>query len=45
MGLTTGIDLAKLMTTRKILAAHIPPKHLTGHLHEAGIPKALRSVA
>jgi hydroxymethylglutaryl-CoA lyase len=45
MGLSTGIDLAKLMATRDILKAHIAPEHLTGHLHEAGIPKALRSVA
>ena len=45
MGLSTGIDLARLMATREILQAHIPAKHLTGHLHEAGIPKALRSVA
>jgi hydroxymethylglutaryl-CoA lyase len=45
MGLTTGIDLDRLMATRPILSAHIPAKHLTGHLHEAGIPKALRRVA
>jgi hydroxymethylglutaryl-CoA lyase len=45
MGLSTGIDLARLMATREILKAHIPAKHLTGHLHEAGIPRALRSVA
>jgi len=45
MGLSTGIDLDRLMTTREILAAHIPAKHLTGHLHEAGIPKALRRAA
>jgi hydroxymethylglutaryl-CoA lyase len=45
MGLTTGIDLAQLMATRQILAQHIPARHLTGHLHEAGIPKALRRAA
>jgi hydroxymethylglutaryl-CoA lyase len=45
MGLTTGIDLAKLMATRAILAKHIPAAQLTGHLHEAGIPKALRRAA
>ena len=45
MGLATGIDLDRLMATRAILAAHIPAKHLTGHLHEAGIPKALRRIA
>ncbi len=42
MGLRTGIDLARLMETRAILAQHVPAKELTGHLHEAGIPRALR---
>lgn len=42
MGFRTGIDLDKLMSTRQLLARHIEPRHLTGHLHEAGIPKALR---
>ncbi|RXH02815.1 hydroxymethylglutaryl-CoA lyase [Bradyrhizobium vignae] len=45
MGLSTGIDLDRLMQTREILARHIPAKHLTGHLHEAGVPKVLRSAA
>jgi hydroxymethylglutaryl-CoA lyase len=45
MGLSTGIDLDRLMTTRALLSAHIPARHLTGHLHEAGIPQALRRVA
>lgn len=45
MGLSTGIDLDRLMQTREILARHIPDKHLTGHLHEAGIPKVLRRAA
>jgi hydroxymethylglutaryl-CoA lyase len=45
MGLSTGIDLDRLMATRAILTTHIPAKHLTGHLHEAGIPKALWRVA
>ncbi|MCP3459450.1 hydroxymethylglutaryl-CoA lyase [Bradyrhizobium sp. CCGUVB23] len=45
MGLSTGIDLDRLMQTREILARHIPAKHLTGHLHEAGIPKVLRRAA
>ncbi|SDI90651.1 hydroxymethylglutaryl-CoA lyase [Bradyrhizobium sp. Rc2d] len=45
MGFSTGIDLDRLMQTREILARHIPAKHLTGHLHEAGIPKVLRSAA
>ncbi|WP_407192832.1 hydroxymethylglutaryl-CoA lyase [Bradyrhizobium sp. STM 3566] len=45
MGLSTGIDIDRLMQTREILARHIPAKHLTGHLHEAGVPKVLRSAA
>lgn len=45
MGLSTGIDLPKLMETRAILQQHIPAEHLTGHLHEAGIPKLLRRAA
>lgn len=39
MGLSTGIDLARLMETRRILAEHIPAHLLTGHVHEAGLPK------
>ena len=45
LGLRTGIDLEKLMRTRKLLASAVPAEHLTGHLHEAGIPKALRRAA
>jgi hydroxymethylglutaryl-CoA lyase len=45
LGMRTGIDLERLMATRAILARHIPEKHLTGHLHEAGIPKSLRRAA
>lgn len=45
MGLSTGIDLPKLMETRAILQQHIPAEHLTGHLHEAGIPELLRRAA
>ena len=45
MGLETGIDLERLMETRAILARHVEPRLLTGHLHEAGIPKALRRAA
>jgi hydroxymethylglutaryl-CoA lyase len=45
MGLETGIDLQRLMTTRAILARHVPAELLTGHLHRAGVPKALRRVA
>ena len=42
LGFSTGIDLDKLMTTRATLKEHVPAQLLTGHLHEAGYPKALR---
>jgi hydroxymethylglutaryl-CoA lyase len=45
LGLKTGIDLPRLMTTRELLATCVPAEYLKGHLHEAGIPKALRRVA
>lgn len=45
MGLSTGIDLARLMLTRNILMPHVPAASLTGHIHAAGIPKALRPAA
>lgn len=45
MGLSTGIDLDRLMQTREILKAHIPAHLLTGHLYDAGIPTLLRTVA
>ena len=45
LGLRTGIDLERLMATRAILAGSIAAEHLRGHLHEAGIPKALRRTA
>lgn len=42
LGLRTGIDLTRLMATRRLLAAHIDARHLTGHVHEAGLPKVYR---
>jgi hydroxymethylglutaryl-CoA lyase len=42
LGLSTGIDLDKLMATRAILKEHVPEKLLSSHLHEVGFPKALR---
>jgi hydroxymethylglutaryl-CoA lyase len=45
LGLRTGIDLPRLMTTRELLAGCVPAEYLTGHLHEAGIPKTLRTAA
>jgi hydroxymethylglutaryl-CoA lyase len=39
MGLATGVDLQGLMATRALLGRHIPASQLSGHVHEAGLPK------
>lgn len=38
MGLRTGIDLAKLMQAREILAAAVPDEELYGYVAAAGLP-------
>lgn len=38
MGLHTGIDLAKLMQAREILAAAVPDEELYGYVAAAGVP-------
>lgn len=45
MGFTTGIDLAKLLEAREILAASLPAEPLHGGLAKAGIPKTFRAAA
>lgn len=39
MGFETGIDLARLLEVRKILAANLPEVPLSGAVAKAGIPK------
>jgi hydroxymethylglutaryl-CoA lyase len=39
MGLRTGIDLAKLVAARAIVAEALPGEPLYGHLADAGLPK------
>ena len=39
MGLTTGIDLAKLLAIRAVLAEGLPGEKLSGHLAEAGLAR------
>ena len=38
MGLRTGVDLAKLLEARKILAAAVPDEELYGYVPAAGLP-------
>jgi len=39
MGLSTGIDIDRLMAARKILADALPGEPLHGHIADAGLPK------
>ena len=39
MGLSTGIDLAKLLAAREILAAAVPNEELYGYVPAAGLPR------
>jgi hydroxymethylglutaryl-CoA lyase len=45
MGVATGIDLAKLVVARQILARVFPGEPLYGHLPAAGFPKTWQSKA
>ncbi len=45
MGLRTGIDLAKLIETRKILEQALPGRPLYGSIARAGLPKGFRQAA
>ena len=42
MGMDTGIDLARLLEARAILAEALPGEPLYGHVPEAGLPKNFR---
>jgi hydroxymethylglutaryl-CoA lyase len=43
MGLSTGIDLSKLLHARKILAAAVPNEELYGYVPAAGLPLGYRA--
>ena len=43
MGISTGIDLAKLFEARKLLESAIPEEPVYGHIHLAGLPKGFRA--
>ena len=45
MGVTTGIDLDKLMEARKLMVAAIPEEPVYGHMALAGVPKGFRAAA
>jgi hydroxymethylglutaryl-CoA lyase len=45
MGLSTGIDLDKLMEARKLMVAALPEEPVFGHMALAGVPKGFRAAA
>jgi hydroxymethylglutaryl-CoA lyase len=45
MGMSTGIDLDKLMAARKLMVAAIPDEPVYGHMALAGVPKGFRAAA
>jgi hydroxymethylglutaryl-CoA lyase len=45
MGVSTGIDLDKLMTARKVMVDVLPQEQTYGHFALAGVPKGFRATA
>ncbi|HET7669037.1 MAG TPA: hydroxymethylglutaryl-CoA lyase, partial [Burkholderiales bacterium] len=45
MGVSTGIDLDKLMVARKIMVDVLPQEQTYGHFALAGVPKGFRAAA
>ena len=45
MGVSTGIDLDRLMAARQLLVDAIPQEPVYGHLSDAGLPKNFRMAA
>ncbi|MGE5640659.1 MAG: hydroxymethylglutaryl-CoA lyase [Clostridia bacterium] len=45
MGVSTGVDYAKLLEARKLLVAGIPDEPIYGHTPMAGLPKGFRAAA
>ncbi|MBX3715359.1 MAG: hydroxymethylglutaryl-CoA lyase [Burkholderiales bacterium] len=45
MGLDTGIDIARLVAARAVLAEGLPGEPLYGHVPDAGLPKTFRRAA
>jgi len=45
MGVSTGIDLEKLMVARKLMVDVLPQEQVYGHFALAGVPKGFRAAA
>jgi hydroxymethylglutaryl-CoA lyase len=45
MGLTTGIDMARLLEARKLMVSALPEEPVYGHMALAGLPKGFRAAA
>jgi hydroxymethylglutaryl-CoA lyase len=45
MGVSTGVDLDKLMAARNIMVAALPQEQTYGHFALAGVPKGFRAAA
>ena len=45
MGVSTGIDLEKLMVARKMMVEVLPDEQVYGHFALAGVPKGFRAAA
>src|SRR5437868_8003231 len=45
MGVSTGIDLEKLMTARRLMVDVLPQEQVYGHFALAGLPKGFRAAA
>lgn len=45
MGLSTGIDLDRLLAARRVLAEGLPDAALHGHIARAGLPKGFAAVS
>jgi hydroxymethylglutaryl-CoA lyase len=45
MGLSTGIDFARLMAAREVLVGALPDEPVYGHTPQAGLPKNFKRAA
>jgi hydroxymethylglutaryl-CoA lyase len=45
MGVSTGVDLDKLMVARKLMVEVLPQEQTYGHFSLAGVPKGFRAAA
>jgi hydroxymethylglutaryl-CoA lyase len=45
MGVSTGVDLERLMVARKMMVEALPDEQTYGHFALAGLPKGFRAAA